>query len=301
MKKALITGSTGFLGKNFKKYIEKKGFKVFESNQKTNNLIYINNNEKLKKQKFDFIFHFAAFTKSTRENFIFQSDIWNINNQINFNIVNFWINYQSQAKFITTSSSCIYSPEVIKIEKNCFLNEPEKALYHYGLSKRNLMQSLISASNQFDMSYSIFIPTILYGPNFQYEDKHFIYDIIRKINNAKIKNSYVFMEGSGTNKRDLVYIDDAIRIIYKSIFLKENSIVNLTNKNHKSIYYYTKCIAQYMNFDPSKIVFKKYFDDNIKIRNLSSNKLNKLFPNFDKTPLEKGLINTINFFNKNYA
>lgn len=300
MKNILLTGSTGFLGTNFKNYIIKKNYNIYESNSKKNNIIDNNFHKKFNKIKFDYIFHFAAYTRPTYENNLYQSDIWNINNNLNFNIVNYWIRHQSQAKFITTSSSCIYSPDVRKVEKNCFKGEPEKNLYHYGLSKRNLMQSLISASLQYNLKYFIFIPTILYGPNFNFGDKHFIYDIIRKVHNAKLSNTFVEMSGTPDNKRDLVYIDDAIKIIFKCINL-ENNIINLTSKNHQTIFFYTKLISKLMDYDASKIIFKNYYDDGIKIRNLDDKKLNRYFKNLKKTPLIKGLKSTIKYFQDHYV
>ena len=46
MKKILLTGSTGFLGKHFKYYLEKNypgEYEIVECNTKNNNLLYYNN------------------------------------------------------------------------------------------------------------------------------------------------------------------------------------------------------------------------------------------------------------------
>ena len=301
MKNILITGSTGFLGRNFKKFVSRKSnFKIYESNTKKNNLLTKNWDSKLKKIKFNYIFHFASFTKPTRENKLFMADIWNTNNQINFEIVNFWIKYQKEAKFITFSSSCIYSNDEKKIEKNCFKGDPEKQLFYYGQSKRNLMLSLFTAARQYNMRYIIYIPTILYGPNFAYNDKHFIYDIIRKIHIAKKTGDFVYMNGSPENRRDLIYIDDVVKIIFNNLNLN-NMVINLTNRKHLKISDYTKIISKLINYKSKNIIFKEEFKDDILIRDLYNTELKKIYNIKNLINYNSGLAKTVNFFYKNYA
>ena len=70
MKKVLLTGSRGFLGRHLIKKLEFLNFVVYESNTSVANLFDYSNLKIYKKIKFDYIIHLAAKTdrKSTRLN-----------------------------------------------------------------------------------------------------------------------------------------------------------------------------------------------------------------------------------------
>ena len=55
----------------------------------------------------------------------------------------------------------------------------EKGYEVYGMSKRNLLVGLKALNKEFMMDYNYLIPSVFYGPDYDLEDKHFIFDLIR--------------------------------------------------------------------------------------------------------------------------
>ena len=163
--KTLITGSTGFLGKALKNKLSNENHKIYESNSTIANLENLENLNLYKNIDFDFIYHTAAITHPGKNNSNHQLSQWIGNQLINTNIVNFWYKYQSQAKFITFGTSCMYSQEQKMLEDNCLKGSPESQYYIYGITKRMLLEGLITATFQEKMSYVFYIPTVFYGPN----------------------------------------------------------------------------------------------------------------------------------------
>ena len=52
------------------------------------------------------------------------------------------------------------------------------------------------------MDFRYLIPSVFYGPDYNLSDKHFIFDLIRKIVNAKNGGKEVVLWGDGnSNKR----------------------------------------------------------------------------------------------------
>ena len=51
--------------------------------------------------------------------------------------------------------------------------------------KRNLLTWTYGIKKEFKMDFRYLIPSVFYGPEYDLNDKHFIFDLIRKIVNAK--------------------------------------------------------------------------------------------------------------------
>ena len=295
--KTLITGSTGFLGKALKNKLSNENHKIYESNSTIANLNNLENLDPYKNINFDFIYHTAAITHLSKKNNDHQLSQWIGNQLINTNIINFWYKYQSQAKFITFGSSCMYSQEQKKLEENCLKGFPEPQYYIYGMTKRMLLEGLISASAQEEMSYVFFIPTIFYGPNYRLDDGHFIYDLIRKIYAGKNFNEDVILWGDGTQERDLLYIDDALNIISNTKY--DNSVINLGSGNRLKIIEYAYMISKYLDYDFNLIKFDLSKQVGVKKRDLNLDRLSNLINNTKLTNIEIGIKKTIDFFIEN--
>jgi GDP-L-fucose synthase len=112
MKKAFVTGANGFLGRYLINFLKKKKYNIIFPGSKECNLV----NEKsllnygLKnKYIFDEIYHLAAWTQAGDFCLKYPGDQWIINQKINTNILDWWKNYQPQAKLIFIGTSCAYA------------------------------------------------------------------------------------------------------------------------------------------------------------------------------------------------
>lgn len=252
-KKVLITGNSGYLGKNLVSKLKQLNIQCYFSNTKDANLLEFDNLKVFNDVKFDYIFHLAAWTKAGDFCLHVPFTQWLINNKINNNIIEYWVKDQRQAAFIGIGTSCSYDPDLEMIEENYLSGNLDKDLFAYALTKRSMLVALQAAQKQYNLNYLYFIPSTIYGPNFSNNDDHFIYDLVRKIKSAKQKNSKAILWGTGEQTRDLIYIDDLCNAIIKASIEKnlKNTILNISSNESFSIKQYAQKICDILeiNFD----------------------------------------------------
>ena len=129
-------------------------------------------------------------------------------------------------KFIFLGSSCIYpkfAPQPLKEE--CLLtNSLETTNEWYAIAKIAGVKACQSLRKQFDKDYVSLMPTNLYGinDNFDLNSSHVLPAMIRKFHEAKINdNSSVILWGSGTPRREFLFVDDLAQAV---IFALENKL-----------------------------------------------------------------------------
>ena len=146
------------------------------------------------------------------------------------------------------------------------------------------------------MKYIFYMPSVLYGENYDIEDKHFIYDLIRKICNAKYKNAEApILWGHGNQRRELIYIADAVDILLDNLH-KENEVINLSTGYDYSIREYASLISKIVDYDFNLI----QFDTSKYVGALQKKFVNKKLKEVNFTDLEAGLRKTIQYYVDNY-
>ncbi|MGZ5051348.1 MAG: GDP-L-fucose synthase family protein [Methylobacter sp.] len=122
--------------------------------------------------------------------------------------------YQTQVKrLIFLGSSCIYPrdcPQPIK-EEYLLTSALEPTNRPYALAKIAGIEMCWSYNRQYGTKWLAAMPTNLYGPGDSYDlnNSHVLPALIRKIHEAKIAGSEdVVLWGSGTPKREFLYVDD---------------------------------------------------------------------------------------------
>lgn len=299
----LVTGSTGFLGRHLTRRLKKEKYNVYESNTKIANLLNISNLNIYNDIKFDYIFHLAAKTKAGDWCKYHKGEQWIDNQILNTNLLYYWKSIQPHAKLICFGTSCSYGPSELPMnEKEYMSYEPDKDLYTYAMTKRMLLVGCQSLAEQYNLKYIYFIPSTLYGPDFDQNDSHFIFDLIKKITAGKYENKVVELWGTGNQKRELVYIDDAINA-FISLLHTENKIFNLGCGEDHSIKEFAKIVSDIIGYDYKKIIYNqdKFVGVHRKILDISN--LSSSLPlNFKFTNLTDGIKNTHEFYiNKIYA
>tara|TARA_R100000900_G_scaffold145879_1_gene133281 strand:- start:342 stop:1247 length:906 start_codon:yes stop_codon:yes gene_type:complete len=298
--KVFVTGATGFLGRHLIKKLKDLEYTVYESNSKDCNLHdYDNLCKKLHNVEFDYIFHLAAMTKAGDYCLYHKGEQWIDNQLLNTNVLKFWANKQPQSKLIAMGTSCMYEPSANKLkEESCMLGVPEEGLITYAHTKRMLLLGLQSLAHQYDLEYLYFIPSTLYGDNFDLNDNHFIFDLVKKIYNGKYNNDKVTLWGNGLQKRELIYVKDAIDIILK-LKGESNKIINLGTGQDNTIRDFAKCISSNLNFDPNEIFYDttKYTGAKRKILCID-NLLSLIGKNYKFTSIEEGISNIIEYYKK---
>jgi len=137
--------------------------------------------------------------------------------------------------------------------------------------------------------------------NFDLRSSHVLPALIRKISYAKRKKlKKIILWGSGTPKREFLYVDDlseAILFVIKKKF--KDHIINVGSGEEISIKNLAMLIAKKLNYK-GKIIFDTSKPDGVKRRIVNSEKLFKRGwkPKFN---LNLGIDQTIKFFNKHYG
>lgn len=116
-------------------------------------------------------------------------------------------------RLIFLGSSCIYPrdcPQPIK-EEYLMTGPLEKTNEPYALAKIAGIGTCRSYNRQYGTQYLSVMPTNLYGPGDDYdlENSHVLPALIRKVHEAKTEGASEFIIwGSGTPKREFLYVDD---------------------------------------------------------------------------------------------
>lgn len=149
-------------------------------------------------------------------------------------------------KFVFLGSSCIYPKMAAQpLKEECLLTgDLEPTNEWYAIAKIAGIKMCQAYRKQYGFDAISLMPTNLYGPgdNFDLQNSHVLPALIRKFHEAKInKDSTVTIWGTGTPKREFLYVDD---MADACVFLLENysdaQIVNVGTGKDVSI----KALAQ---------------------------------------------------------
>ena len=301
MKKIFITGGNGFLGKFLISFLKRKGYRIKSPSSKECDL-FDDRSLKKYKQKYDYIFHLAAWTQAGDFCLKYPGDQWIKNQKINTNILTWWKDKQPQAKLIFIGTSCSYDENGDFKESSYLKGDPIESLYTYAQTKRMLLNGAISLQKQFNLKWLCLVPSTLYGANYHDDGRqmHFIFDIIRKIILGKKKGYKVKLWGNGEQKREIIHVNDFIECMYYLRNVK-NQVINIGSKKEYSIKNFAKIICDYVGYDFGKIVFDKNKYVGSKGKKLNITKIQKYIRDYKKnlTEEKEGIAEVIEWFIRN--
>ena len=138
----------------------------------------------------------------------------------------------------------------------------------------------------------------LYGihDNFKFKSSHVIPALIHKFYLAKLSSSTVKILGSLNNKRCFMNSEDAAEAIYR-LLKNKNEVINIQGNNEVSIYDLVVTLSEIFKYKKFSFVKSKYKP--IARRRLNLSILKKTGFK-EKYTLKDGLVNTVNWFLKNY-
>lgn len=294
----LVTGGTGFLGTALCARLEQRGHTLTKINSRNCDLTKPDSLDQFNAQKFDRIFHLAAWTQAGDFCLYHPGEQWVINQRLNTNVLAWWQARQPQAKLICMGTSCAYAPGADLVEENYMLGDPIESLYTYAMTKRMLYAGLLALHKQYQLRYLCAVPSTLYGPGYHTDGRqmHFIFDLIRKILRGKNLGEPVVLWGDGHQKRELVFVADFVTDLLQLVETRDNDLVNIAAGEEFSIRQYAEIICRIVGYDFAKIQFdtSKYVGAKSKI--LSTKKLKSILGELQRTKLEDGLRETIEWF-----
>ncbi len=296
--KVLVTGSSGFLGTALCSYLEKQGCELTRLTSRNCDLRRAESLLSFTTEKYDLIYHLAAWTQAGDFCIKHLGEQWIINQQINTNTLAWWAEHQPQAKLIFMGTSCVYAPGSDLRETDYMLGEPIDSLYTYAMTKRMLFQGARALSKQFGLRYLCVVPSTLYGGGYHTDGRqmHFIFDLIRKIIRGKEFGEPVTLWGDGYQKRELVLVDDFVNILWALTQKFDNEIFNIGAGEEYPIRTFAEMICATIGYPVDNIEYDTSRYVGAKSKCLNVDKIKAALPSYTLQPLEIGLKKTIDWF-----
>jgi GDP-L-fucose synthase len=154
---------------------------------------------------------------------------------------------------------------------------------------------------QHGLRWLYLVPSTVYGPGYHTDgrDLHFVYDLARKIVRGKRFGDDVVLWGDGSQRRELVHVDEVVHAVTALPEVAQGEVVNLGAGEDHSISEIASLlceIADYpieqVRFDPDRFVGAR---DKV----LSTTRLDMLLPDRPRVPLRDGLAQVVTWVEAN--
>lgn len=302
--KIYIAGHRGLVGSTITKKLQNLGYKnlLLKTRSELNLLDQSEVEKFFNKEKPNYVFLAAAKVGGIYANNTYPADFIYENLQIQNNII---VNAYRQKvkKLLFLGSSCIYPklcPQPIKEEYllSGYLEPTNEA---YAIAKIAGIKLCQAFNKQHHTNFISVMPTNLYGPgdNFDLKNSHVLPALIRKFIEAlKEKKSEVVVWGSGSPRREFLYVEDlADAVIFLMNNYSNSMIINIGTGKDISIKELALLIASIVKFK-GKIIWDKSKPDGTPQKLLDVSKLHELGWQH-KIPLKKGIQKTLEWYKHN--
>lgn len=237
MTKSLVTGGAGFIGAHVVNYLLETNNEVVVLDDLSGGFIE-NINPKAKfikgsindyalleqvfaEEKFDYVYHLAAYAAEGLSHFIKR---FNYNNNVigSINLINLSVIHKVKC-FVFTSSIAVYGKGQLPMRED-MVPMPEDP---YGIAKYSVEMDLKTTHEMFGLNYIIFRPHNVYGEFQNIGDKY--RNVVGIFMNQLMQSKPLTVFGDGTQTRAFSYIGDVAPYIANSVNIKEayNEVFNI--------------------------------------------------------------------------
>ena len=292
----LVTGGTGLVGSAVDADIK--------LSSKDGNLISLEDTLNIFSTWFpERVVHTAARVGGVGGNMSAKGAYYYDNIMINTNVLEACRRYEVK-KLVSILSTCVF-PDKIDYpltESKFHLGEPHQSNYGYSYSKRMIDVQSKVYREQYGSNFVSVIPTNIYGPNdnFDIVNGHVLPTLIHKCYLAKKNNTDLSIWGSGKPLREFIYSKDVGKLINWALdnYNEEEPII-FSPSQEISIKDLVGLIVDATGFS-GKVVFDTDKPEGQHRKPTDNSKLKSYLPNFEFTPIEKGILETVEWFETNY-
>ena len=300
MKKVLITGAKGFLGRHVVKRL-KDDYELLTPSSSELNVGDIDDlHDYISSNGPSVIIHLAAVCGGIGANQESPADFFMENSLMSLNILSA-SSYYNIEKLVTLGSVCSYpnfTPVPFK-EEDLWNGYPEETNAPYGIAKKNLLVGCQAYHQQYGRNFIHLIPVNMYGEydNFNPNSSHVIPALLKKFIEAKESGERsVEVWGDGSASREFLYAGDCAEAIHLALEGYDSpEPVNIGTGKEISIKDLVYLLRDIVGFD-GEIVFDPSKPNGQPRRCLDTSKAEKEFGFKASTPLREGLDKTYNWY-----
>ncbi len=254
--KIYVAGHRGLVGSAIVRKLESEGYTniIYRTSDVLDLTDQKSVEEFFKYEEPEYVFLAAAKVGGIVANREYPADFIYINTMIQNNVIHNAHKFGVK-KLLFLGSSCIYPkhcPQPMK-EEYLLTGALEPTNEAYAIAKIAGLKMCQYYNKQYGTNFISCMPTNLYGPNdnFDLETSHVMPALIRKFHEANIeKKSYVEVWGTGTPKREFLYVDDmADACVYLMNNYDRDETVNIGTGDEVSIKELAELIKDVVGYD----------------------------------------------------
>lgn len=291
MKKILVTGGTGQLGKELQLLMPDAHFLSSRDCDLTKHYQVDSTISQLQP---DIVIHCAARVGGILDNITHQVEYYTDNVLMNTNLLDCCLTHKVP-NFIGILSTCMYPDVVDKYpmtEDAIHDGKPTKTNFTYGIAKRAMATHIDAIREQYGLNYCYVIPSNLYGIYDKYDERsHFMGALLKKIYEADRRGeNKITLYGTGKPLRQILYAKDLAAILSRMVNEDIYTSFNIASKENLSIDEYARRVLRSLGYENWDIVYDMSKPDGQYRKDVSLERFEELFPNFKFTPLEEGVV-----------
>ncbi len=294
--KTLVTGGYGMVGSAMESQIK--------LSRETCNLTNPRQTEKLFQLiKPDGVIHCAGKVGGIGGNSNYKGEYFYNNLMINTNVIEA-ARKAGVKNLVAFLSTCVF-PDKVKYPltvDQIQLGEPHESNYPYAYAKRMADVQIRAYREQYGINYTSIIPSNIYGPNdnFNLDHGHVMPMLIHKLYLAKKNKTDFTVWGSGKPLREFIYSKDIAKIAEWALYNYEGTDPLIMSGDEEiSIKELVGILVDEFKFK-GKVIFDKTKPDGQLRKPSDNSKIKELLPDFEYTPFEQGIKETVNWFIENY-
>lgn len=306
MQNVIVTGGAGFIGSHIVDALIKRGFKVhIIDNLSTGKKENLNHKAKFHKldirnpRVFDlfrrikptYVFHLAAqmdVKRSLRE----PSFDAEVNILGSLNILNACIKSKIKKIIFTSTGGAIYGDaKKLPTPETC----PEQPISPYGVAKLAIDKYLHQFHHVYGLRYTSLRFANIYGPRQRHDGEA---GVIAIFAGKKAKGKMCYINGSGRQTRDFVYVADVVNAAVKAMNSKFDGIVNIATGKETPVNDIHNILSK-ITGNEKKAVHKPAIIGEQKRSVLDWSKAKRVLKWKPRVGLEKGLKKTVDWHYEN--
>lgn len=303
-KRVLITGASGFVGRNLIHHKRAIGFDILTPSSSELDLLDHKAIRKfVRRNQPEWVIHAAGLVGGIQANLAEPDQFITKNSLMGVNLLNACATESSVRNIINLGSSCMYPVGALNplTEDMLFKGSLEPSNEGYAMAKL-LVAKLGQVFRHQDQSCEVItiVPCNLYGPydHFEPPRSHLIAAIIQKIHNAKMTGaSSVEVWGSGEARREFLYARDLAQCIWLMVergLKKIPDIINVGAGCDHTVLELYEIAARVLKYD-GDFVFNLSKPEGMKRKLVDSSWINS-WGWCPEVSLEEGLALTYGFF-----